>query len=250
MIRQLYLLLVLSVLATQAKQSNSQTPDPVATLQVAAVKANKASWGHWGPNPDKYSSWTTHSNRLIPVYTFGGNLSRVTGANSLYRNAKAIEKLYGYMPTHTLNPQAEYCDQTDVYRLQKWAAETGKKRIVLFVFDGMDWHTTRAAAIAKAGAVKYEAGRGTGLSFQDYRGAPTDFGYFVTSPHNEGTNIDVNNQTVANPGGKLLGGYNAELCGPTPWGPITDAKYPIGASESIKHAYTDSASSATSMTCA
>ncbi len=110
----------------------------------------------------------------------------------------------------------------------------------------MDWHTTRAAAINKTGAVKYDSGRGEGLWFQDYRGTKTDYGYFVSSPHNEGTNINVDKQIITSPG-KILGGYSAALCGPAPWGPITDAKYPISTSDTVKHAYTDSASSATSM---
>ena len=224
----------------------SQTPDPIAQMQTQAVTTKVSAWGQWGPNPEKYSSWTTHTNRLVPAYVFGGDFSRVAGEKSLYRSAAAIEKLYGFLPTETVNPQAEYFDQTDVYRLQKLAVESGKKRIILFVFDGMDWHTTRAAAIYKAGAVKYDSGRGEGLWFQDYRGTKTDFGCFVSSPHDEGTNINVDKQMITSPG-KILGGYSAALCGPAPWGPITDAKYPISTSDTLKHAYTDSASSATSM---
>ena len=228
---------------------SAQTPDPIAELQTQAVTTNTSTWGHWGPNPEKYSSWTSHSNRLIPAYIFGGDFSSVSGANSIYRSAEAIEKLYGFLPTETVNAEAEYFDQTDICRLQKRAAESGKKRIVLFVFDGMDWQTTRAAAINQTGAVKYETGRGEGLWFQDYRGAQTDFGFFVTSPNNEGTNINVDKQQVTEPGGKIKGGYNVASCGPAPWGPITDAKYPISTSDTLKHAYTDSAASATSMTC-
>lgn len=241
-----YFLLATFALLSFDSALHSQTPDPIATLQTEAVTTNKSTWGHWGPNPEKYSSWTTHSNRLIPAYSFGGDFSRVAGEKSLYRSAEAIEKLYGFLPTETVNPQADYFDQTDIYRLQKWAAESGKKRIILFVFDGMDWHTTRAAAINKTGAVKYDSGRGEGLWFQDYRGAKTDFGYFVSSPHNEGTNINVDKQIITSPG-KILGGYSSALCGPAPWGPITDAKYPISTSDTLKHAYTDSASSATSL---
>lgn len=227
----------------------AQTPDPIARMQTEAASSNKSTWGHWGPDPEKYSSWTSHSNRLIPIYTFGGDLVRVTGPNSVYRQAATIEQLYGFLPTETVNPQAEYCDQSDVFRLQKWAHEAGKKRIILFVFDGMDWQTTQAASVAKVGRVAYREGRGQGLWFQDYRGTTTDFGYFVTSPHNEGTTINVNDQRLTLPGGKIPGGYNADRCGIYPWGTITDVKYPIGTSEVIKHAYTDSAASATSMTC-
>ncbi|WP_372896140.1 alkaline phosphatase [Stieleria sp.] len=228
--------------------SSAQDPDPIATLQEEAVRANRSDWGHWGPNGDVYSSWKNHSNRLIPIYTFGIDLKSVAGENSVYRDRAALEKLYGQVPEKTLNPEAEYFDQTDVYRLQKSAIESGKKRIILFIFDGMDWDTTRAAAIAKQGKVSYDSGRGQGLAFQDYRGAKTDFGFFVTSPHNDGTNINVDDQIVTSPGGKVPGGYDPALCGATPWSPITDADYPIGNSKQTKHAFTDSASSATSMT--
>lgn len=224
----------------------SQTPDPIAEMQTQAVASNTSSWGHWGPNPEKYSSWTTHTNRLIPAYVFGGDFSRVAGEKSIYRCTVAIEKLYGFLPEETANPQAEYFDQTDIFRLQKWAVESGKKRIILFVFDGMDWHTSRAAAINKTAAVKYDSGRGEGLWFQDYRGARTDFGYFVSSPHDEGTSANVDKQILTSPG-KFLGGYSAALGGPNPWGPVTDAKYLNSTSDTLKHAYTDSASSATSM---
>ncbi len=222
--------------------------DAIAELQTAAATANQSDWGHWGPNAGKYSSWTTHSNRLIPIYTFGMDLKSVSGEKSVYRNQAAIKKLYGYLPEKTFNPEAQYFDQTDVYRLQQEAVAAGKKRVILFVFDGMDWQTTRNAAISKLGKVAYTEGRGEGLAFLDYRGTTTDFGYFVTSPHNDGTNVSVDDQTVKNPGGKLRGGYDAVLCGNFPWSTITDLDYPIGKSKITPHAYTDSASSATSMT--
>lgn len=222
--------------------------DHLRDLQTAAVQEKRADFGHWGPKPDQYSSWTSHSNRLIPVYSWGLELSSVRGQDSVYRDRDRLEKLYGFLPDGTLNPKAEYFDQTDVYHLQKLAAEKGKKCIVLFVFDGMDWQTTWAAAIAKSGKVGYREGRGTGLHFQDYRGAPTDFGFFVTSPHDEGTTTDVNKQRVVTPG-TLRGGYDPASIGTTPWDTITDAEYPIGKGTQFKHAYTDSSSSATSLTC-
>ncbi len=234
--------------AVMAKMAKRQL-DPIAALQQKSVETRKPSFGHWGPDPDKYSTWKSHSNRLIPLYTFGDSLDRVRGANSLYRDAAKIEKLYGFAPTKTLNPQAEYFDQTDVYRLQKSAADAGKKRIILFVFDGTDWQTTWAAAIAKTHRVPYTQGRGTGLNVQDYRGVETDFGYFVTSPHNEGTTIDVDNQRVVKINGKIPGGYDVERAGAFPWSQFPDAKYPISTGDEPLHAYTDSASSATSMTC-
>ncbi len=232
--------------ATAHHSLSAQVADPMAVIQTESVKNNVSTWAQWGPDNTKYSTWTSHSNRLIPVYTFGGDLSKVNGAKSVYRSAEALEKLYGFLPTDTVNPEAEYIDQTDVFRIQQMAAEAGKKRIVLFVFDGMDWQTTQAAAIYASGKV-YHEGRGAGLWFQDYRGTTTDYGFHCTSPHNEGTTTSVDKQTINNFGGKILGGYNAQMCGPYPWGPITDPKYPIGTGETIKHAYTDSAASATSM---
>lgn len=222
--------------------------DDVRQLQSLAVQQGRATWGHWGPNPDKYSSWTSHSNRLIPLYSFGTDLSAVRGANSVYRDRDRLRTLYGYEPEGTLNPSAEYFDQTDVYRLQRKAADEGKSCIVLIVFDGMDWQTTWAAATWKGKKVGYREGRGTGLRFQDYRGTTTDFGYFVTSPYVEGTSVDVNKQRIAT-AGTLRGGYSADFGGSAPWSSISDANYLIGKGASLKHAYTDSASSATSLTC-
>lgn len=217
-------------------------------LQRLAVESGKADWGHWGTDTNRYSSWQTHSNRLIPIYSFGFSLDAVAGANSVYRCEDKLRSLYGRLPECTLNPQAEYFDQTDIFRLQQKAAEAGKKRIILFVFDGMDWFSTWAAAIHQAGKVAYREGRGTGLAFQDYRGAPTDFGYFVTSPHNDGTDCDVDAQVIKNPGGVTPGGYDWQRAGQTPWARASDIEYPIGKSLERKQAYTDSASSATSMT--
>lgn len=243
-----FAIVVCFLFVSSMDQSATQAADPIAALQAEAVKTRDADWGHWGPDPESYSSWRSHSNRLIPVYSFGMSLDMVSGSNSLYRNAEALQRLYGYLPTKSVNPEAEYFDQTDVYRLQKAAVEAGKKRVILFVYDGMDWHTTRAAAIAKSGRVAYDEGRGQGLHFLDYRGAPTDYGYFVTSPHNSGTAVNVDKQSVKPAGDALKGGYDAALIGSSPWTPISDPDYPIGKSKITPHAYTDSASSATSLT--
>lgn len=219
--------------------------DRIRDMQIAAEATGSAAWGHWGDQPEKYVAWSNHSNRLIPVYTFGMTLAGVSGTNSPYRDAARLEALYGRLPAHTLNPAAEYFDQADVYRLQMAAADAGKKYIVLVVFDGMDWNTTRTASIATLGRVAYDAGRGTGLAFQDYRGAPTDFGYCVTSPANDGTKVDVDAQAVRNPGGETPGGYDADRGGSTPWDPRVNLRYLIGRDR--VHAVTDSAASATSL---
>jgi len=221
--------------------------DSVRQLEADAERTGVASWGHWGDQPQRYVSWSNHSNRLIPVYTFGIALDRVTGADSAYRDAGRLEALYGALPEGTLNPTADYFDQTDVHRLQMDAAAAGKKRIILVVFDGMDWTTTRTAAIAATGTVAYTAGRGTGFAFQDYRGTATDFGLCVTSPANDGTTFDVDAQAVKNPGGKTGGGYDPRLGGATAWDAQADLRYLIGRSRERPHAVTDSAASATSL---
>jgi len=222
--------------------------DSLRELQAGAIRTGQADWGHWGADPAKYTQWGQHSNRLIPVYTFGIDLRSVSGDNSLYRDRKRIEQLYGYLPAGTLNPQADYFDQTDIYRLQQSAADAGKRRIILFIFDGLDWPTTRAAAIYRAGEVRYQDGRGSGLHYQDYRGATTDFGYMVTSPYCDGGRIDVNTQNVETAAARRRGGYDAKLGGAAPWSTPADPQYLISQSRAQPHATTDSAASATSMT--
>ena len=238
--------------------------DHIRDLQTAAIEANKADFGHWGLDAKNYKQWGTHSNRLIPVYTFGTltpggskekllpvDLRNFNGANSAYRDAAKLKRLYGRVPAHTLNPQAEYIDQTNLYDLQLAGFASGKKYVFLFIFDGMDWQTTRAAAIHKTQKIVYTSGRGTGLHFQDYTaGGSTQFGFMCTSPHNAGTKSDPDKQTVLNPGGTMFGGYNVEHGGPNPWTPGNDLAYLISQSKdkAFLHAYTDSSSSATSMT--
>lgn len=223
--------------------------DYIRRMQLNAIENEGAYWGHWGGRQDRFSGWTSHSNRLIPIYSFGMELSKVRGENAVWRSEDRLRRLYGEVPRDSLNPDADYLDQSDVYRLQKYAMAAGKKYIILFIFDGMDWQTTRAAAVCKTGRVAYLGGRGTGLHFQDYRGVETDFGYFVTSPHNTGTKFDVNAQTVENPGGDKKGGYNVETGGRTPWSRPLNHSYLLGNQRDMPHAVTDSAASATSMTC-
>jgi alkaline phosphatase len=222
--------------------------DHLRSLQAQAMTLERAEWGHWGPRPGEYSAWTAHSNRLIPVYVFGGSLDEVAGPRSVYRDPQRLSALYGRLPEGTLNPAAEYFDQTDVAWLQRSAAARGKKRIILFIFDGMDYETTRAAAICAACEVRYDRGRGSGLHFQDYRGAPTDFGFCVTSPYSDGTGVDVDAQVVTDGEGQRYGGYDPVLGGHAPWIAPRDANYLIGRSAARRHATTDSSASATSLT--
>ena len=231
-----------------AYPQNAQAQDDyLAQLQLKAAMAGKADWGHWGPIESVYAAWSSHSNRLVPIYTFGIDLKDIRGKNSPYRDAARLKELYGAVPTGTLNPDAAYFDQTDVYRLQKMAVAAGKKYVILMVFDGMDWQTTQAAAIYRAGRVGYTEGRGTGLKFQDYRGVETDYGYFVPSPNNAGTKCNVDTQTLNNPGGDLRGGYDWHRAGDKPWSLPSDPLYIVGTSPQNKQAYPDSAATATAL---
>ena len=227
-------------------------------LQTDAIEADLAEFGYWGTDPEKYTGWKSHSNRLIPVYTFGSkgsgegvDLDSYTGPNSAYRSESKVQALYGYVPEKTVNQNAVWMDQTNVADMQRAAAATGKKYIFLVIFDGMDWPTTRAAAVWNQKKVTYSEGRGNGTHFQDYdANGTTQFGFFVTSAHNEGTDVDVSTQTVKNPGGTIRGGYDAAAAGTAPWAISSDPGYLIAkpAEGNPRHNYTDSSSSATSMT--
>ena len=241
-----------------ADGANSPAVDFVRNLQNEAVTKEVSPLGHWGPDAGKYISWSSHSLRMVPVYTFGTldagpgiDLTSYLGANSPYRSEQRVRELYGRLPTNTVNPEADYADQTNIADLQRAAVTAGKKHIFLVVFDGMDWQTTRLAAIYRQQKILYDRGRGTGLHFLDYTaGGTTQFGWMVTATHNEGTNGDPNTQTVANPGGTQFGGYHALKAGPNPWTPGSDVHYPIGKAEKGEgeHAYPDSAPTAAAMT--
>ena len=239
--------------------------DKLRDLQTAYV-ANKSEkvarvyhFGSQGPN-STYSNHASHTNRLIPIYAFGRkvDLGSVTGKNSVYRDESKLRILYGFTPRYTLNHDAEYCDQSDLYKVQKDAADRGAKYIITVWFDGMDWEATRAAAVARTGKV-YTGGKGTGLLFQDYDAAGTaKYGYYATSPTHDKNAPNVDDQTVAIPAENTPGGYDARIAGPFPWGGGTlDAPgYLKGQSANdadkkgvekvggVLHAYTDSSSSA------
>lgn len=237
---------------------SSRAADPMRDIQNDAIDHNKSDVAHWGLDPDNYTQWTTHSLRLIPVYTFGTagggagvDLNSYIGANSPYRTEAGVRALYGHVPSHTVNPAANYGDQCSLADLQRAAAKAGKKHIFLVIFDGMDWQTTQAAAIYQSGHV-YTAGRGSGLHFlDDTADGTTQYGFVVTSPANDGTNQDVNTQTVTNPGGTAAGGYNAAKGGATPWDEGSDHPYRQGRSADGspgEHPYPDSANTATALT--
>jgi alkaline phosphatase len=223
------------------------TRDPMARLQQSAMQLRQADWGYWGSNPGTYTNSVDHSNRLVPVYTFGGNLSRYKGARSIYRDSDRLKKLYGRMPEDTLNLEADYFDLTDLFDLQKRAIENeDKKFIFLVVFDGLDYDTLRAAAVYKSGEVAYDQGRGVGLIFQDYAGCETDFGFAATSPYCREIDTDVNSQILLGEPARF-GGYDSKFGGATPWDSPRDMDYLLGKNRQVVHAVTDSASAACSM---
>jgi alkaline phosphatase len=251
-------------LALVAPVLGGEAPDRLHDLQdeYAANKDEKADRAyHFGSQGagGAFSNHASHTNRMVPVYAFGTklNLGAITGANSRYRDEAKIEELYGALPEHTLNPEAEYGDQSDLYRLQKAAVERGVKHLFLVWFDGLDWETTRAAAIAKTGR-PYDEGPGSGLIFQDYAGTPMQYGFVVTAPTHDKNEVDVDKQTVTIPKGSLLGGYDPRIAGPNPWteGELDAPGYLKGQSATkeerarvqavggVMHAYTDSSTSA------
>lgn len=236
--------------------------DPLQQLQSEAITNKTSPLAWWGQDPGVYVGWSSHSNRLIPVYTYGTgnaaagsglNLADYQGENSAYRSVDKLRRIYGYTPVDTVSETATWLDQTNIADLQTAAAAAGRRYIFLVVFDGMDWQTTQAAGIWNQRTVSYREGRGDGTHFQRYTAQGTSqYGFMVTSPHNAGSVVSVNEQTVQNPGGTSRGGYNATLGGTTPWSLPTDMGYLIStpAAGGTVHAYTDSASSATSMTAA
>lgn len=243
---------------TAARFDYGEAPaDVPRRLQEEAIANDQTPFAYWGTDAAKYTGWKTHSNRLVPVYTFGTkgagpqiDLNSFTGSGSVYRSQSAVQKLYGYVPEKTVNPSAVWMDQTNVFEIQQAAVAAGRKYIFLVVFDGMDWQTTRAAAIWNEQKVSYTEGRGHGTHFQNFDADGTSqFGFMVTSPHNEGTDGDVNTQTVNNPGGKVRGGYDAASAGASPWDVPLDPGCLIAKPKNgnPRHAYTDSSSSATSM---
>lgn len=234
------------------------------TENVASARRMVSRPYHFGSQGAgrQFSNHASHSNRLIPFYVFGrkADLGSVSGSNSAYRNADKLRSLYGFLPENTLNPSAEYIDQSDLYRVQVDAVARGAKHLFIVWFDGLDWPTTQAAAIVKSGKV-YTRGKGSGLLFQDYTADGTaQFGFYVTSPTRDKNTPDVDRQTIAIDPEGHRGGYDARIAGANPWtpGPLA-AKAPgylKGQSASaadkqgvqsvggVLHAYTDSSTSA------
>jgi alkaline phosphatase len=256
--------LIVAVVAWGAAPVAWAQSDFLRDFQTNSIKSLVSADGHgihWGPISQIYTAWGNHTNRLIPVYTFGtkGAGSRVdltdySGENSVYRSAAELERIYGRVPSNTLNREADYFDQTDLARLQRAGFAAGKKHVFLVIFDGMDWQTTWAAAIYNRKEVAYRSGRGLGTHFQEYTaGGTTQFGCMVTSPHCSELETNVDLQAVGKPKKEQFGGYNARKLGPNPWTPGDDWFYPIGKANDDplklgEHAFSDSAATATAMT--
>lgn len=261
------------MIALEGAASSSEEPgqpDRLKELQTAYIANSNQKTArvyHFGSQGagDIFSNHTSHTNRLAPVYVFGRkiDLGSVTGANSRYRHADKIKALYGVLPANTLNPDAVYADQSDLYRVQKEAVARGVKHLFIVWFDGLDWPTTQAAAIVRTGKV-YTEGKGTGLLFQDYdAGGTAQYGFVVTSPTHDQNRPDLDAQTVVIPPQSLGGGYDARIAGPNPWtlGPLgrkapgylkgqtanTADRAGIKAIGAVLHAYTDSSQSAAEM---
>ncbi len=235
----------LSCSPTVAQQSG----DYLREFHRRAVELETADWIHWGTRPGKFSNWTNHSNRLVPVYTWGLRLGPYRGENSVYRDEDMLADLYGQPTRFSVNPEANYFDQTDIYWLQRRAWKSGKKHVILVVFDGLDWQITQAASAYKNKKVLYKRGRGSGLHFLDYGNgeAFSKYGFCVTSPHNGDTDIDVNGQVITSQNTEKGGGYSADFAGQMPWSKPADPEYLIGQRREHPHPYTDSAASATSL---
>ncbi|MGE3820477.1 MAG: alkaline phosphatase, partial [Isosphaeraceae bacterium] len=152
------------------------------------------------------------------------------------------------------------CDQSDFKQVMASAVAKGVKHLFIVWFDGLDWPTTQAAAVAKTGKI-YTEGKGSGLIFQDYDARGTArFGYYVTSPTVAENVTNVDDQTVVIPAQRTRGGYDARIAGPNPWtpGPLfarapgylkgqsgdVHDKAGVAAVGGVVHAYTDSSTSA------
>lgn len=233
------------------------TADRIRVLQVDGIRDGRHDVVRWGGDPGRYVSWRSHTNRLVPVYTFGTagggpgvDLSSYTRENSAYRDAERLTTLYGRLPEESLDPRADYMDLTDLGALQRAALATGRRHLFLVIFDGMDWQTTRAAAIYSARHVGYRSGRGSALHFQDYEASgTTQFAFSVTSPTDDRLRGRPDAQDIVDTGHGDHGGYDARRGGAEPWSSGSRPEYITGRASdgSVRHAVTESAAAATAI---
>lgn len=258
--------LALALATLLALPLGSRADDALKAMQAEAIATKDSMadrpyhFGTQGPG-GVFSNHTSHTNRLVPVITLGrpADLGSITGENSPYRSADRLERLYGALPEHTLDPGAEYGDQSDLYRLQKLAVENGAKHLFVVLFDGMDWEALRAAAIVRSGKVDDQGVLSTPLLGIGGNGDGTmAVGSVVTSPTHDDADVDLDEQTIAIPEDSLRGGYDPRFAGLGPLqAPELDAPgYLRGQSATeeelrrlhdlggVPHAYTDSSCSA------
>ncbi len=268
----IWLLAVLAALSWPVKLTAQAPPaveaaDVLKALQTQYVQSASEKkprvyhFGSQGPG-SVFSNHMSHTNRMVGVYIYGrkADLGSVMGKNSRYRDAEKIKAAYGVLPANTLNPEAVYADQSDLYRVQKDAIARGAKYVFIIWFDGLDWPTTQAAAVVRSGKI-YTEGKGSGLFYQDYTAdGSAQYGFVVTSPTRDQSTRDVDRQLVTIPSSSLSGGYDVQLAGPNPWTPGLLAHEAPGyfkgqsankldragvqAVGRVMHAYTDSSQSA------
>jgi alkaline phosphatase len=246
------------VLISTGCASQSRPPvDWMRELQVEGIRDDRADIVHWGPDPASYVSWKTHTNRLVPVYSFGTagqgsgiDLTSYTGANSAYRNPERLAGLYGRMPDDTIEPRAGYMDLADVAAIQRAGAARGKRYVFVVIFDGMDWQTLQATAVYVSGVAGHRSGRGDELHLQRYDAHGTaQFAYAVTSPADARHRGRVDSQQVIEVPEGPYGGYDPRRGGLLPWAPGDDPRYVTGwlSDGATGHAVTDSAAAATAI---
>jgi len=255
--KQAFICLWIALVAGGCARPAPPREDWIRDLQIEVIRDGRHDVVRWGSDSERYVSWHSHTNRLVPVYTFGTegagpgvDLSSYIGANSAYRDADRLRSLYGRLPEDSLDPRADYMDLTDVGALQRAAVAAGRRHLFLVIFDGMDWQTTRAAAIYQAGRVGYRSGRGGALHFQRYEATDTSqFAFAVTSPTDERLRGRPDTQEVVDTGAGSYGGYHGPSGGPEPWSPGSPPDYVTGGSPdgSIRHAVVDSAAAGTAL---
>lgn len=243
-----------------------EADDPIKAMQERAIASKDEKVErpyHFGTqgDGDVFSNHTSHTNRLVPVFTMGKtlDLGSITGENSTYRNADRLEELYGAVPEHTLDPEADYGDQADLYRLQKEAVERGAKHLFVVVYDGMDWESMVAAAIVRTGDPEIGEALRKGELAPDFDAdGSLSVGSVVTSPTHAEVVPDVDRQEISFPEDVLKGGYDPRFGGRGPLeAPSLHAPgYLRGQSATdeelaelhehggVPHAYTDSSCSA------
>ncbi|MBK8979981.1 MAG: alkaline phosphatase [Planctomycetes bacterium] len=238
--------------------------DPLRALQEQAIETRDQrlercyAYG-WQGLADVFSTHRTHSNRPVPVMTFGafGDLASITGTASVYRDADALAAIYGGTPPHTVDSRHALGDQTQICELLQDAADRGARRLIVLLLDGCDWQTYAAAAVVKSGVWDPE-GVGHGLAFFDFVPPVARPGHAYRST---GAVVTSALREPLPPGALVPPGYDIDRGGRFPWSP-QDAAYLAGQYRTVRtasgrevaefdrataHTVTDSSASATAI---